>query len=293
MVSASAGPACTLGGLELIEAVHPRPHFARHAHATYAVGVVRWGANRFRYRGAFHTAAAGTLCTVTPDEAHTVEPADHAGFGYRCLYPPVELMRLAAESVSDRRLAGTLALPPVIEDAQAARLVCAFFEAEAAGAPRLAREAWLLALLARMVVRHAVAPVTPRAKAAPAIAIARARDYLAAHCSENVTLTRLAATAGLNAFALLRGFSRTYGLPPHTWLLQERVRRAQALLRTGLAPAEVAAEVGFADQSHLTRHFKRVLGITPGCYRRAAGVRGRRASPAPGPDSSSPCFALS
>jgi AraC-like DNA-binding protein len=259
-----------LGGLELIEAVHRRPHFARHAHSTYALGVVHWGANRFRYRGAFHTAGAGALCTVTPDEAHAVEPAGDAGFAYLCLYPPVELMRLAAESVGGRRLTRTLALPPVIEDAVMARRIRALFEAEAAGAPRLAREAQLLALLARAVVRHATAPVAPGARAPPAAAILRARDYLAGHYAENVSLTRLAAAVDLDPFALLRGFSRAYGLPPHTWLLQERVRRARALLRAGLSPSRVAAEVGFSDQSHLTRHFKRILGITPGRYRRAA-----------------------
>jgi hypothetical protein len=150
-----------LGGLELIEAVHDRPYFARHAHPTYAVGLVQRGANRFRYRGAFHTAAAGALCTVTPDEAHAVEPASGAGFAYRCLYPPVEMVRLAAESLRGGRVSGTLALPPVIEDAVAARSIRALFEAEEAGAPRLARETRLLTLLARIVIRHAMAPIVP------------------------------------------------------------------------------------------------------------------------------------
>jgi AraC-like DNA-binding protein len=260
-----------LGGLELIEAVHDRPYFARHAHPTYAVGLVQWGANRFRYRGAFHTAAAGALCTVTPDEAHAVEPAGDVGFAYRCLYPSVEMMRLAAESVRGRRVTGTLALTPVIEDPAAARSIRALFEAEEAGAPRLARETELLALLARIVLRHATAPVVPRAYSPAVAGLARARDYLSEHCSENVSLARLAALVGLDPFALLRGFSRVYGLPPHAWLIQERVRRARKLLRTGLPPADVAAEVGFADQSHLTRHFKRIVGMTPGRYR--AGAR--------------------
>jgi AraC-like DNA-binding protein len=268
-----------LGGLELIEAVHRRPHFARHAHPTYALGIVRWGANRFRYRGAFHTAAAGALCTVTPDEAHAVEPAGDAGFAYCCLYPPLELMGRAAEAVGGRRLTRTLVLPPVFEDTEAARLICALFEAEAARAPLLAREAQLLALLARVVARHATAPVIPCAKAPPATAVAVARDYLSEHCSENVSLTRLAAMVGLDPFALLRGFSRAYGLPPHSWQIQERVRRAQALLRAGLSPAEVAAAAGFADQSHLTRHFRRILGVTPGRYQRAGRTRERLRGP--------------
>lgn len=258
-----------LDGLELVEAVHARPYFARHAHPTYAIGVVQRGTNRFRYRGAFHAATAGALCTVTPDEAHAVEPAGDAGFAYRCLYPTVEVMREVAESVGGRRV-GTLALPPVIVDGEAARVVVALFEAEAAGAPRLAREAWLVALLARIVSRHANRPIEPRRNAPPPSALARARDYLAAHSARNVALAEVAATVGLDRFALVRGFTRAYGLPPHAWLLQERVRRAQGLLRAGKRAAEVAVEVGFADQSHLTRRFKQIVGVTPGRYQAAA-----------------------
>jgi AraC-like DNA-binding protein len=262
-----------LGGLELIEAVHQRPWFPRHSHPTYAIGVVRAGANRFRYRGAFHTAPAGTLCTVTPDEAHSVEPAGDHGFSYWCLYPSIELVTGAAEAVGGKRPSGTLVLPPVIGDAEAAGLLCAVFEAEAATAPRMARETRLLALLSHVLVRHATASVVANGKPASAPALARARDILAAFSSENLGLGQLAAMVGLDPFALARGFNRAYGLPPHAWLIQERVRRAQAFLRTGLSPAAVAAEVGFADQSHLCRHFKRIVGVTPGLYQRATSTR--------------------
>jgi hypothetical protein len=163
--TASVRIARDLGGLELIEAVHHRPNFPRHSHPTYAIGVVRAGANRFRYRGAFHTAPAGTLCTVTPDEAHSVEPAGDHGFAYWCLYPSLELVTGTAEAVGGKRPPGTLALPPVIEDTEAARLLCAVFEAEAATAPRMARETRLLALLSHVLVRHATASVVVRREA--------------------------------------------------------------------------------------------------------------------------------
>jgi AraC-like DNA-binding protein len=103
--------------------------------------------------------------------------------------------------------------------------------------------------------------------------LARARDILAACSSANLGLGQLAAMVGLDPFTLVRGFARAYGLPPHAWLIQERVRRAQACLRAGLSPATVAAEVGFADQSHLCRHFKRIVGVTPGLYQRAASAK--------------------
>lgn len=263
-----------LGGLEVIEAVHRRPRFARHAHATYALGVVTWGVNRFRARGATHAARAGALCTVCPDEAHEVEPAGDPGFAYRCLYPSVELVRAAAAALAERSPPGAPRWPPVIEDPTAVALATALFRDLSHGEVEtgpLAREARLLALLSHVLVRHASAPIAARPLRAPAGALERAREHLAAHLAENVPLSRLAEVAGLEPFALLRAFARAYGLPPHAWLVQARVRRAQALLREGLPPGEVAAAVGFADQSHLTRHFKRVLGITPGCYRRGRG----------------------
>jgi len=138
-----------------------------------ADGVVRAGANRFRYRGAFHTAPTGTLCTVTPDEAHSVEPAGDHGFAYWCLYPSIDLVTGAAEAVRGKRPAGILALPPVIEDAEAAGLLCAVFEAEAAIAPRMARETRLLALLSHVLVRHATASVVANGKPAGASCTAR------------------------------------------------------------------------------------------------------------------------
>ena len=72
----------------------------------------------------------------------------------------------------------------------------------------------------------------------------------------------------MSPFALLRAFRAETGLPPHAYLNQIRVRLARRLLDDGLAPAVVAAEAGFADQAHLTRHFKRVVGVPPGAYQR-------------------------
>ncbi|WP_316043309.1 helix-turn-helix transcriptional regulator [Actinomadura sp. CNU-125] len=76
----------------------------------------------------------------------------------------------------------------------------------------------------------------------------------------------------------MRAFREATGLPPHAYLNQARVRAACALLDEGLRPGEVAARTGFADQAHLTRHFKRTMGVPPGAYRaaRAFGSVGAR-----------------
>jgi len=82
-------------------------------------------------------------------------------------------------------------------------------------------------------------------------------------------LTTLAQEAGLSRYQVLRAFKRRYGLPPQSYRMRVRMAIAQRMLRDGAAPAFVAAELGFVDQSHLTRHFKRVLGVTPAVYARS------------------------
>jgi AraC-like DNA-binding protein len=136
-------------------------------------------------------------------------------------------------------------------------------------APGLWKE-WLVthlvdALLARGLVR---APDLDSGRVPRAAA--RAREILEQTIAEPPSLTELATAVGANPFVLLREFRRYFGLPPHAFLLRLRADRARALLARGGDLAEVAQCLGFADQSHLTRVFKRLYGITPAAYRRAS-----------------------
>lgn len=94
------------------------------------------------------------------------------------------------------------------------------------------------------------------------------RGYLEAHLADRVTLADLARETGLTAYAVHRGFRRDTGIPPYRYLTQLRVRRAGDLLHAGHSPVMVAQAVGFADQSHLNRHFRRLVGVTPGTFTR-------------------------
>ena len=96
----------------------------------------------------------------------------------------------------------------------------------------------------------------------------RVRECLHHDASTALDLTSLAKQTGMSRFQALRAFKRRYGLPPHTYQLRVRLGLAQRSLRDGVQPAHVAAEYGFVDQSHLTRHFKRLIGVTPAQYAR-------------------------
>ena len=94
----------------------------------------------------------------------------------------------------------------------------------------------------------------------------RAKEFLESHVHETVTLDQLAAVSALSRFHLVRSFTKQFGLPPHAYLLQARVKKARALLRSGMPCAEIATTVGFADQSHFARHFKKIVGVMPSQY---------------------------
>ena len=99
--------------------------------------------------------------------------------------------------------------------------------------------------------------------------VRRALELLRARLADPVTLDELAAHAGLDKFHLCRAFRAHIGLAPHAYLTHLRIARARHLLAAGVRAGDVAAEVGFYDQSQLNRHFKRIVGTTPGQFARA------------------------
>ena len=92
------------------------------------------------------------------------------------------------------------------------------------------------------------------------------RDYLNDNHHRNVTLDECAKLTGTSKFHLHRSFVAELGVPPHQYLSGVRISRARDLLRGGARPADVASLTGFCDQSHLTRVFTEIVGLTPGAY---------------------------
>lgn len=94
----------------------------------------------------------------------------------------------------------------------------------------------------------------------------RVREYISANFRRDISIDDLSSAVGLTRFHLMRSFRTVYGLPPHSYVNQLRLIEAKRRLRHGVPPAEVATEVGFYDQSHLTRMFKRAYDLTPGAF---------------------------
>lgn len=120
-----------------------------------------------------------------------------------------------------------------------------------------------------LVSEFSLEPPTARSDVA-GLAARRVHEALHSDASQRADLATLAELVGMSRFQALRAFKRHYGLPPQAYQLRLRLSLAQRALRAGVSPARVAAEFGFTDQSHLTRHFKRALGVTPATYARAS-----------------------
>ncbi|MGP4092867.1 AraC family ligand binding domain-containing protein [Nonomuraea sp. KM90] len=255
---------------DLLKARYVTHRFARHAHDGYAIGLIVEGVEEFDYRGTLHRAAAGEMVLVNPDSAHTGQAGVPGGWAYRMLYPSVDaLAGIAAELGGPH---GTPHFPAqVVRDEQVAALLGRAHRAAERG-DALAASTLSRTLFARLLTRHA----TPRPAAiVPAEgrqAVREALDLLHESLVDPPTLDGLAGAVGARPFALLRAFKAATGMPPHAYLTSLRVRQARRLLRSGVPPARVAAEVGFTDQAHLNRHFKRIVGVPPAAYQRAAGT---------------------
>ncbi|MFJ9378743.1 helix-turn-helix domain-containing protein [Streptomyces sp. NPDC101455] len=249
--------------LDLLTARFDRHVYAPHAHEEFTIGVCVDGSELIDYRGGHIRTHPGSIVVLAPGEMHTGGPGTTTdGYAYRALYADPGLL-------TDGILGA--ALPhfrePLLDDAElAVALRVAHTQLSLCPDPLEAesRLPWLLTALTR---RHSTSrPVSDEIPGAAWVAHA-VRDRLADELLTPPSLSSLAADFGLSRYQLLRAFRTTMGIPPYAWLAQYRVTRARGLLDAGGRPAEVAAQVGFADQAHLTRWFRRVLGVTPAAYR--------------------------
>jgi AraC-like DNA-binding protein len=253
-----------LGDLELLHAQFMTQSFAPHTHDTYAIGIVESGAESFAYRGRHEAAGAGTLAVIHPGELHTGGPLGGQGWRYRALYPTPTLIEQTVAEMGGKGGSLPFFREPVIVDPELFREFVHMHQRLEHNAPLLERESWLIWALSRLIERYAdpVQEVRPPKPARRDVSLMV--DYLHDNLPANITLEELASLTQLSKFHLVRLFRAEMGLPPHTYLNQLRIDRAKSLLLSGARPADVAAQMGFADQAHLTRLFKRTVGVTPG-----------------------------
>jgi AraC-like DNA-binding protein len=242
--------------------------FPPHVHETFAIGVIETGGQQFRPgRASSLVMPAGTLCVINPGVVHEGRPATAQGWRYRMFYPSPALVTRALGEAQHQARSGDWGLDGhVIDDPELYREFEALHVLSQLRETLLERETRIAAFVRRLFERHGnFSAERTRARVAPRT-VGIVRDYLHANVESQVSIADLAQAAGVSGTQVIRAFSAETGMPPHSYLVSLRVERAKALLRGGTSLAATALDVGFSDQSQLTRHFKRLTGVTPGRF---------------------------
>jgi AraC-like DNA-binding protein len=222
---------------------------------TLAIGRVESGRSSFWSRGQVRHAGPGSLMLRRPGEVHRDVARDGAS--------TVQVVSFPDRVVAD---AGRLRMPADLPAGDARGAVFQrLHDAVRDGAGRLA----LAVAVAEAL--DALSSGGEEAPGEPSRPVRRAVELLRERLDDAISLDELAAHAGLDRFRLCRAFRAQVGLPPHAYLTRLRIERARQLLAAGVRPGEVARRVGLYDQSQLNRHFRRIVGTTPGRYARAPG----------------------
>jgi AraC-like DNA-binding protein len=260
-------------GFERIEAFFAGYAYEPHRHTCYAIGFTLRGVQSFRYRGASKHSLPGQIFVLHPDEIHDGHAGTTIGFRYKVAYVepgaiqdalsearcPLPFVREAVSS--DGRLAAAIIpalenLDQALEELHRDQIILDLAEALAAADPSIARR--------QLSARHWTA-------------VRKVRDYLDANIENAVTSAELEALTGLSRYALARHFRACLGTSPYHYLVMRRLDGVRSLIRDGVQLAEAAVSCGFADQSHMTRHFKKLYGMSPGRWA-AIGVQNHTAT---------------
>jgi len=257
--------------VELMRTSYRAQSFPKHTHDFFTIGVMLRGAGRLWYRGADRLTLRGEVVVIPPGEVHTGSLAPGADvLEYVAAHVPAEFVRACLEGDGPDDRLPDLDAPLVRDDAVATQLRRLEHATNLESPAADDAEEALLNAIGLLVRRHSrsCAPSFDRFTEPRVVRVAR--EVLDDCYADSVTtsLRALALRTGVTPFHLVRVFTRAVGLSPHQYLVQTRVRRATGLLARGIPCSFVAAMTGFADQSHLTRQFKRYLGITPASYQR-------------------------
>jgi AraC-like DNA-binding protein len=257
-----------LTGLSLMRADFTTHEYPPHTHEALVIAVTEEGGSVIRSRGRLEDAQASTLFVFNPAEPHAgwMGRSDH--WKYRSLYLMQAALDGLGEGLGIERvpyftcnafrdadlIGGFLALHRAIE-----RECDAFLEREL-----------LIATFGQLFRRHGSGGGRIELISRDQVLFGRVKERLRSDYARDLHLDDLARDVGVTIFQLIGLFKRTTGLTPHAYLTQVRLGAACRRLRQCRPIAEVAADVGFYDQSALTRHFKRCYGITPLQFARAA-----------------------
>ncbi|MBN3751650.1 AraC family transcriptional regulator [Paraburkholderia sp. Tr-20389] len=254
--------ATSVAGVERIEACFHGNAYEMHRHDTYAIGRTLAGVHCFHYRNARRDSLPGNTIVIHPDELHDGHAGTDEGFRYRMVYIEPSLIQDILGGYSLPFLEGGVTTDPRLAAASESLLQLVDHTLEPL------EQSDGLAELADALALSVAAPV--RLDGGDYTAARRALEYLRENSIRIVAVDELEAITGRDRWSLSRDFRLYYGTSPHRYQIMRRLDMVRRFLRAELPLAHAAVAAGFVDQSHMTHHFRRTFGLTPGRWRQIA-----------------------
>ncbi|MFD4603350.1 helix-turn-helix domain-containing protein [Streptomyces sp. NPDC058464] len=251
------------GVTEVFHARFTEYAYPMHVHDAWTLLIVDDGAVRYDLERHEHGTPDDTVTLLPPHVPHNGSPATADGFRKRVVYLDGTLL--------GEDLIGAAVDGPDLRDPLLRRRVGQLHSALARPGDELEAESRLTLIGERLrgLLRPRLDDERPERPADPALARAL-RELLDERVADGLVLAEAAQLLHAHPAHLVRAFSGAYGIAPHQYLMSRRVGRARRLLLDGVPPGETATTTGFYDQAHLTRHFRKLVGVTPGRYRDSA-----------------------
>ena len=245
--------------------------FPDHFHDYYLIGFIEKGARELTCGGQKYITTEGDLFTLNPHEPHGCRSYDGKPFSYRGIGVLPDVMRAAM-----REITGQAILPRfrerILSQSELAYSLRDLHAMIVQEDKEFRKEEIFLMLLGQLLRDNAGETPLPDAYKDESD-IGAVCAYLEEHSGEPVSLDRLGEVAGLSKYYLLRSFTKQKGISPYRYLETIRIAKARKLLERNVPMIEVALQTGFADQSHFSRFFKRLIGVTPRQYAEIFGGR--------------------
>jgi AraC-like DNA-binding protein len=254
-----------LPDVEFVSVAYRDRSFPEHSHDEYVIGAITAGAETLTVRGTPWLADAGCVLRLHPGEVHANSSIGPDELRYSVLYVPGPTLLRYFGTPRPLRFD-----TPVVRDVGlhwAVGQIHGILASPVAG--KLAQESAMGELALRIGAQPADGAA---ADTAPSAAVDLARAYIDEHLFENFGLYDLSQLTGVSAFHLVRTFKRAVGLSPVAYRNQRRIAAARRRLVDGEPTAQIALDLGYADQSHFTRHFQRIVGVSPQRYARGVGI---------------------
>ena len=236
--------------------------YDKHSHPHFSIGAITGGHSHYLNQRSRQEVGPGSLVLMNPEEVHACNPIAAQPWSYLMFYLDTDWLRSQQEEAGlgseFRPFDMTASRDPLLYQG-----LQHLHHQLVQGPDPLARE-----VACHLFSRQLLARLTPASwDDRPPQHLQRAAELMQDDSASPLSLAELSAVAGLTPSHFVRAFSHHYGMTPHAYLLDRRIRHARTLLRQGQPLVEVALASGFADQAHFQRQFKRRVAATPGQYR--------------------------